>query len=114
MANREALTLDLAQITKNHLGIAGGKAANLGELIQNDFPVPKGYVVTTAAYNSFLESNNLGHFIEGSLRKVDYSDYPSVEKCAKTIQEHISKCQLLGTGQIITINSDNGIITLKK
>src|SRR5690242_18174423 len=30
--------------------IAGGKGANLGELVAAGFPVPDGFVVTTAAY----------------------------------------------------------------
>ncbi|MFB4266848.1 PEP/pyruvate-binding domain-containing protein [Nonomuraea sp. GTA35] len=32
------------------LAIAGGKGANLGELVRNAFPVPDGFVVTTHAY----------------------------------------------------------------
>ncbi len=38
---------------------AGGKAANLGELIRAGFPVPPGFVVTTAAYDLFVDSNGL-------------------------------------------------------
>jgi phosphoenolpyruvate synthase/pyruvate phosphate dikinase len=32
----------------------GGKAANLGEMLQAGFPVPDGFVVTTQAYQNFL------------------------------------------------------------
>ena len=32
------------------LAVAGGKGANLGELIRAGFPVPDGFVITTAAY----------------------------------------------------------------
>nr|MDO8135678.1 PEP/pyruvate-binding domain-containing protein [Candidatus Njordarchaeum guaymaensis] len=97
MITREPLALGLGEVTRNDLRIAGGKAANLGELVQNNFAVPKGYVLTTAAYNSFLESNNLGDFIKKSLDKIDYSDYLSIERCAKTIQERILKCELPST-----------------
>ena len=32
------------------LAVAGGKGANLGELIHAGFPVPDGFVITTDAY----------------------------------------------------------------
>jgi pyruvate,water dikinase len=94
MANVKALTLDLTKVTKNELGIAGGKAANLGELMKSNFPVPKGFVLTTEAYESFLESNDLKDFIRKSLGRIDYSDYTSIEKNASAIQEYFSKSQL--------------------
>ena len=34
------------------LATAGGKGANLGELVRAGFPVPRGFVVTTDAYRS--------------------------------------------------------------
>lgn len=42
------VTLD--QLTRADLDLAGGKGANLGELVRGGFPVPPGFVVTTAAY----------------------------------------------------------------
>src|SRR5713226_9224666 len=40
----------LANVTKSDVSSAGGKGANLGELIRAGFPVPKGFVTTTDAY----------------------------------------------------------------
>jgi rifampicin phosphotransferase len=40
----------LTEVGRNDLEIAGGKGANLGELVQAGFPVPAGFVVTTEAY----------------------------------------------------------------
>ena len=94
MSDNATLTLSLAEVTRNDLGIAGGKAANLGELVHSNFPVPKGFVVTTAAYNSFLESSGLKDLISKSLSKVDYLDYESIEKTAETIQQGIAERQL--------------------
>lgn len=37
----------------------GGKGANLLRLTQSGFPVPRGFVVTTAAYRAVLAANNL-------------------------------------------------------
>ncbi|MFV0426488.1 MAG: PEP/pyruvate-binding domain-containing protein [Beutenbergiaceae bacterium] len=44
------LTLPLADPRVRDLATAGGKGAQLGELIGSGFPVPAGFVVTTAAY----------------------------------------------------------------
>ena len=38
----------------------GGKAASLGELIGAGFPIPSGFVVTTAAYAAYLKSSDPG------------------------------------------------------
>src|ERR1700730_3847412 len=47
---RETFVLALKFLSREQLPIAGGKAANLGELIQAGFSVPTGFCVTTAAY----------------------------------------------------------------
>lgn len=46
--------VSLAQVDRNQIAVAGGKGANLGELIQQGFPVPPGFVVTAAAYSKFV------------------------------------------------------------
>src|SRR2546429_4276427 len=38
------------------VGAAGGKGANLGELIRAGFPVPDGFVLTTVAYARIAEA----------------------------------------------------------
>jgi rifampicin phosphotransferase len=45
------LILPFSAIDKSALPVAGGKAANLGELVRAGFPVPAGFCVTTAAYD---------------------------------------------------------------
>ncbi len=45
------LVVPLEQLDRTSLPLAGGKAANLGELIRAGFSVPAGFCVTTAAYD---------------------------------------------------------------
>ena len=45
------LILPFTAIDRSALTVAGGKAANLGELLRAGFPVPAGFCVTTAAYD---------------------------------------------------------------
>ena len=44
------LILPFEEIDRTALPVAGGKAANLGELVRAGLPVPAGFCVTTAAY----------------------------------------------------------------
>ena len=49
----------LAAFGRHDLESAGGKAANLGELVRAGLPVPPGFVVTTDAYRSSSTQNEL-------------------------------------------------------
>lgn len=44
--------VDLTALGRGSLAVAGGKAANLGELLRAGLPVPPGFCVTTAAYRA--------------------------------------------------------------
>lgn len=44
----------LDQITRSDVAAAGGKGANLGELMANDFPVPPGFVICADDYSTFM------------------------------------------------------------
>ena len=57
----------LASLGRGDLARAGGKAANLGELLRAGLPVPPGFAVLTAAYECFVESNGLRAEIERHL-----------------------------------------------
>jgi phosphoenolpyruvate synthase/pyruvate phosphate dikinase len=50
------LVTPLHTFTKNDLATAGGKGANLGELLHAGFDIPPGYVITTVAYDLFRQS----------------------------------------------------------
>jgi hypothetical protein len=51
--------LPLTAVGRDDLTVAGGKGANLGELIRAGFPVPDGAVVTTDAYAAVVEHAGL-------------------------------------------------------
>src|ERR1051326_4092232 len=59
--------VNLRDVDRTALALAGGKGANLGELIRAGFPVPHGFVVATAAYDRFLSFNHLDHTITSAL-----------------------------------------------
>src|SRR5436305_952416 len=49
-SSEKSLVLPFTAINHTSLAIAGGKAANLGELSSAGFPVPPGFCITTEAY----------------------------------------------------------------
>lgn len=60
----EKFTGTLADFGAANLASAGGKGANLGELVRHGFPVPAGFVITTAAYSTLLAETGLGAELE--------------------------------------------------
>jgi len=47
------------EISKEDIPLVGGKGSNLGELSRAGLPVPPGYVVTTTAYDAFVEASGI-------------------------------------------------------
>lgn len=63
-----AVVVPLAALTTRDLARAGGKAVNLGELIQAGFPVPPGFTITTIAYDVIVVANDLAGAIAAARR----------------------------------------------
>ena len=49
----------LHTVGRDDIAVAGGKGANLGELIRAALPVPAGFVLTTEAYRTYVQANQL-------------------------------------------------------
>ena len=58
ISSEEDLILDIIKVGKDAVGIAGGKGANLGELVSIGIRVPPGFIITSKAFKYFLEYNN--------------------------------------------------------
>jgi phosphohistidine swiveling domain-containing protein len=63
------LVAPLERVSRTDVQSAGGKGANLSELVRAGFPVPAGFVVTTAAYDRFVTHSRLGETILRALRE---------------------------------------------
>ena len=62
------VVLWLDELDRNAVAEAGGKGANLGEMLRAGLPVPPGFVVTAAAYQSHLTAAGLRERIAARLR----------------------------------------------
>src|SRR5947209_3691137 len=65
MSSAAALVVPLDTLDRTSLPVAGGKAANLGELICAGFAVPAGFCVTTAAYVRVSAAASLDTYLSG-------------------------------------------------
>ena len=79
---------------KEHVAIAGGKGAQLGEMTRAGIPVPPGFVVLTSAFDEFLEENNLENMIAELLKNVDVKKTGSVDAASKEIRDILSKARM--------------------
>lgn len=61
------MILDFKDIRKEDISSAGGKGANLGEMISAGINVPNGFVITTDIYKEFIKENNIEKFISERL-----------------------------------------------
>jgi len=89
MVVKNVLTVWFKEVGKGDVGLVGGKGANLGEMTQNDIPVPPGFVVTAPAYFYFLEKNNLKQFISDKLTNLDVNDSKKLQRISKEIEDRI-------------------------
>jgi rifampicin phosphotransferase len=62
-----AFVTGLAAVGRDDLASAGGKGANLGELVRAGFAVPEGMIVTTAAYAAAVQAGGLAATISAEL-----------------------------------------------
>ena len=58
------------ELRVNDIPYVGGKGANLGELTSAGFPVPNAFVLTTTAYDHFLEKSKILAKIEKELASI--------------------------------------------
>lgn len=81
----------LDELTKESGPIAGGKSANLGEMISLKLPVPPGFVVTINAFDKFIELNEIKDQIDEMIEKCDVDDTKQLLQTSKDIKSLILK-----------------------
>ncbi len=84
----------LTELDRDHTNLVGGKAANLGELSRNGFPVPQGFALTAKAYHRFLDSNGLRDKINGIIAAVNLDDIGNLRNASNDISNLIMGASL--------------------
>ncbi len=77
------------ELTKNNLQEVGGKGANLGEMINNEFPIPDGFCVSSGAYFNFINSNNIEQIIKEYTEDLDVHSTKKLNEASMFIKNAI-------------------------
>ena len=80
-------------LDRTSLPVAGGKAANLGELIRAGLPVPAGFCVTTAAYDLVSGNASMDPTLT-SLSETPYEDTARLAELAAEARGRLSAAQI--------------------
>jgi pyruvate, water dikinase len=79
----------IAELARADIAFAGGKGANLGELIRAGLPVPPGFVIGAPVYAAFVEETGLRERIDARLDRLDVDDPAALEETAKDLRRMI-------------------------
>lgn len=83
-----------SEISKSDIDKVGGKGANLGEMINNGFPVPDGFCVTSGAYDLFIKKTGIASIIQKELVGVNVNKTKELNQTAHKIQKIIKDSQV--------------------
>lgn len=84
-----------SQIDKDDLAFAGGKGANLGEMVKTKLPVPPGFIIGTPAYFDFLQIAGLKKYILDCL-KTESNDPEKLLRVSKEIMAKFESIAIPG------------------
>ena len=80
--------LAIDEIGPGRGSLVGGKAGNLAALLQElHLPAPKGFAITTNAFNAVCESNRLRPAIDARLADLDIESATSLESSSRELTE---------------------------
>jgi len=77
------------EIKKEDIPSVGGKGANLGEMVNEAFPVPMGFVITAQAYFRFIKEKGIEQEIIKKIDAIEVEKTDELEKISKEIRELI-------------------------
>jgi len=78
-----------SDLNNKDIKIAGGKGASLGEMFNNKFPVPPGFVITAQAFDFFMTRAKLKDKIYEIIQQIDMEDTEELQKASKIIRKLI-------------------------
>ena len=76
-----------ARLSRKDVAYAGGKGANLGELVSAGLPVPDGFVVGAPAYAAFCAQTGLRERLAELLDEIDVEDTVALEAASTAARE---------------------------
>ncbi|HKS59967.1 MAG TPA: PEP/pyruvate-binding domain-containing protein, partial [Thermoplasmata archaeon] len=82
-----SFVVNLAEVSDRDLALVGGKAGKLGELVRHGLPIPPGFVVTTEAFQGFVDATPLSTDLPAALAQLDLNRPESVDAVSRRIRD---------------------------
>jgi len=83
-----------SEISNKDIMFVGGKGASLGEMFNNKFPVPPGFVITAQSFGSFINKSGIGNKIKEIIEKVDFENTSELTNASKQIRGLIEEQEI--------------------
>ncbi|MBT4870076.1 MAG: phosphoenolpyruvate synthase [Candidatus Diapherotrites archaeon] len=108
------------EIGINDIPKVGGKGASLGEMVNNNFPVPGGFVITSTAYFNFVRGAGIQEQIVSKIDAIDVENTAQLENVSKEVRLLIKstpmpseiKQEIIEDYQQLNIEESDGVNTL--
>ena len=73
----------------SHDNRCGGKASNLGRMMQHGISVPDGFVIADPAFHSFLQHNQLRDLFAAKLQGMEANQTAEIDSASRFIHQRI-------------------------
>jgi len=83
-----------SEVTMANVDQVGGKGASLGEMVQNNFPVPNGFVISAQAYFNFVKETGIQDEIIKKIDAIDVENTEELENISKEIRQLIRQAEV--------------------
>ena len=90
----ETWVIPLSEIGREDVDLAGGKGANLGELVKAGMNVPPGFVITAPAYLAALEAAGVRDEVRRRTASADVSDPDALARDAEAVRSLVREVPL--------------------
>jgi pyruvate,water dikinase len=84
---RAAFILRFPELDRSRIAEAGGKGANLGELVHLGLAVPDGFVITSAAHEEFLDSAGLRAQLDAITATLQVDDGEALRQSSERLRD---------------------------
>jgi len=92
--NEEIFVKWFSEISNEDISSVGGKGASLGEMYNNKFPVPVGFVITAQAFEYFINQLDLKEQIKEIIESIDFEETEELQKASRKIRDLIEEKEI--------------------